>query len=393
MRSTSDLPLSDLRIIDFTQVYLGPCATQMLADLGADVIKIEKPGSGDITRTIFGAESEQIINNPIYYSLNRNKRSLTLDLRDQESKNIVYQLVKTADVVVNNFRVGVMERLGFGYEKLKELNPGIIFASGTGYGSKGPYVHKGGQDVLAQAMSGVMERRSDDLIPRSIYSTALCDYAAGMHLFQGILVAIFDRQRTGKGQRVDVSLYNSMLAMQMQEAACQMSWGEEVNWGAMPLTGVFETRDGALVLVGGFNPNGLEEISQVLGLEEDLSKRFPDYESQKTNKAIIQDMMKSGFAKNTTDYWIKKLEERDLLCSKVKTLAEALEDEQTIENEMIVQNDHPIHGEIKTISSPIQFSEIPFTVHRCAPLLGEHTDEILRELEEDAINEPDNQGR
>ena len=171
----------------------------MLADLGADVIKIEKPGSGDITRTIFGAESEKIINNPIYYSLNRNKRSLTLDLRDQEAKNIVYKLVKTADVVVNNFRVGVMERLGFGYEKLKELNPGIIFASGTGYGSKGPYVHKGGQDVLAQAMSGVMERRSDASIPRSIYSTTLCDYAAGMHLFQGILVAIIDRQRTGKG--------------------------------------------------------------------------------------------------------------------------------------------------------------------------------------------------
>ena len=393
MRSTSELPLSDLQIIDFSQVYLGPCATQMLADLGADVIKIEKPDSGDISRTVFGAGSEKIKNNPIYYSLNRNKRSLTLDLRDEESKNIVYKLVKTADVVVNNFRVGVMDRLGFGYEKLKELNPGIIFASGTGYGPKGPYVHKGGQDVLAQAMSGVMERRSDDSIPRSIYSTALCDYAAGMHLAQGILVAIIDRQKTGRGQRVDVSLYNSMLAMQMQEAACQMAWGEEINWGAMPLTGVFETRDGALVLVGGFKQNGLEDISLVLELKEDLSKRFPDYESQKANKAIIQNIMKTEFAKNTTDYWLEKLEERDLLCSKVKTLAEALEDEQTLVNEMIVKNDHPIHGEISTISSPIQFSEIPFTVNRCAPLLGEHTNEILKELEEDSIHEADKQDR
>ena len=393
MRNNNDLPLSNLRIIDFTQVFLGPCATQMLADLGADVIKIEKPGYGDLIRNLFDKESEPDQNNPIFYSLNRNKRSLVLNLREEESKKIVYDLVKTADVVVNNFRVGVMERLGFGYEKLNELNPRIIYASGTGYGAKGPYAHKGGQDVLAQAMSGVMERRSDESIPRSVYPTGLCDYTAGMNLVQGILVAIIDRQRTGKGQRVDVSLYNSMLALQMQEAACQMSWGEEVNWGAMPLTGVFDTRDGALVLVGAFKPNPLQDISHVLELEEDLSEKFPDWDSQNANKAIIQNVMKSGFAKNTTDYWIKRLEERDLLCSKVKTLAEALEDEQTIENEMIVQNDHPIHGEIRTISSPIQFSEIPFTVHRCAPLLGEHTDEILRELEEDAIHEPDNQGR
>ena len=385
MRNNNDLPLSNLRIIDFTQVFLGPCATQMLADLGADVIKIEKPGYGDLIRNLFDKESEPDQNNPIFYSLNRNKRSLVLNLREEESKKNVYDLVKTADVVVNNFRVGVMERLGFGYEKLNELNPRIIYASGTGYGTKGPYAYKGGQDVLAQAMSGVMERRSNESIPRSVYPTGLCDYTAGMNLVQGILVAIIDRQRTGKGQRVDVSLYNSMLAMQMQEAACQMSWGEEVNWGAMPLTGVFETRDGALVLVGAFKPNPLQDISHALELEEDLSEKFPDWDSQNANKAFIQNVMKSGFAKNTTDYWIKRLEERDLLCAKVKTLAEALEDEQTIENEMIVQNDHPIHGEIKTLSSPIQFSEIPFTVRRSAPLLGEHTDEILRELEEATI--------
>ena len=385
MRNNNDLPLSNLRIIDFTQVFLGPCATQMLADLGADVIKIEKPGYGDLIRNLFDKESEPDQNNPIFYSLNRNKRSLVLNLREDESKKIVYDLVKTADVVVNNFRVGVMERLGFGYEKLNELNPRIIYASGTGYGAKGPYAHKGGQDVLAQAMSGVMERRSDESIPRSVYPTGLCDYTAGMNLVQGILVAIIDRQRTGKGQRVDVSLYNSMLALQMQEAATQMLWGKEINWGAMPLTGVFDTRDGALVLVGAFKPNPLQDISYVLGLEEDLSEKFPDWDSQNANKAIIQNVMKSGFAKNTTDYWIKRLEERDLLCAKVKTLAEALEDEQTIENEMIVQNDHPIHGEIRMLSSPIQFSEIPFAVRRSAPLLGEHTDEILRELEEATI--------
>ena len=171
MSNTNDLPLAGVRIIDFTQVMMGPSATQLLADMGADVIKIENPKGGDLSRTSFGGSDEASLNNPVFCSLNRNKRSLALDLRQEENKAIVYDLVRTADVVVSNFRAGVMDRIGFGYEKLKELNPKIIWAAGSGYGPTGPYAHKGGQDVLAQAMSGVMMRRADPSVPMSIYPT------------------------------------------------------------------------------------------------------------------------------------------------------------------------------------------------------------------------------
>ncbi|MCB1972920.1 MAG: CoA transferase, partial [Geminicoccaceae bacterium] len=166
-------------------------------------------------------------------------------------------------------------RLGFGYETLSEINPRIICASGTGFGETGPYAHKGGQDVLAQAMSGVMDKTADPSIPRSIYPTTLCDYSAGMHLVQGVLAALLAREKTGRGQKVSVSLYDSMIAMQMQEAAKWTKHREVLNWAAMPLTGVFDTTNGALVMVGAFKANPLRDISTALGIE-DLSKDYPD---------------------------------------------------------------------------------------------------------------------
>ena len=163
--SENIMPLSGVRVIDFTQVMLGPCATQMLGDFGADVIKIERTGTGDLSRNFFGETTEAAMNNAVFASLNRNKRSVEIDTKSDQGRDAVLELVKTADVVVDNFRAGVMERLGFGYEDLKKINPRIICASGTGFGPIGPYAHKGGQDVLAQAMTGVMETRQDPSIP------------------------------------------------------------------------------------------------------------------------------------------------------------------------------------------------------------------------------------
>ena len=182
-------PLTGIKVLDFTQVMMGPCATQMLADYGADVIKIERPGAGDLSRTSL-ADDPDGLNNPVFRSLNRNKRSIALDLRGEAGKAIVYDLVKTADVVVNNFRAGVMDRMGFGYEALSKINPRIICAFGSGFGQSGPLSHKGGQDILAQALSGVMARKPDQSLPTSVYATALADYSAGMHLVQGILLAL-----------------------------------------------------------------------------------------------------------------------------------------------------------------------------------------------------------
>lgn len=379
MTSSNNLPLDGIRIIDFTQVMMGPSATQMLGDFGADVIKIENPRGGDLSRTAFGAVDEVGLNNPVFCSLNRNKRSLALDLRQDSNKEIVYQLIRDADVVVSNFRAGVMERIGFGYEKLREMNPKLVYASGSGYGPEGPYAHKGGQDVLAQAMSGVMMRRANASTPMSIYPTALCDYTAGMHLVQAVLAALIGVAKTGEGQRIEVSLYDSMIAMQMQEATCHMHSGKEINWAEMPLTGVFETVDGALVMVGAFKANPLQDICNVLEIE-DLSERFPDLASQRADKPYLQDRFQTEFSKRSTQEWIDRLEAADLLCAPVRELPEVLDDPQTEVNGMIERFDHPVNGAMQSIACPIHFSAIDCGVRRVPPRLGEHNDEILAEL-------------
>lgn len=379
MNQQPTLPLDGVRILDFTQVMMGPCATQMLADMGADVIKIERPGTGDLSRNFFGEPSEEAMNNPVFASLNRNKRSMEIDTKSEVGKQMVLDLVKVCDVVVDNFRAGVMERLGFGYEALSAINPRIICASGTGYGEVGPYAHKGGQDVLAQAMSGVMEKTSDPSIPKSIYPTTLADYSAGMHLVQGILASLLMRDKTGKGQKVGVSLYDSMLAMQMQEAAQWHHQGTVLNWAAMPLTGVFDSTDGALVIVGAFKANPLRDICVALEIE-DISAQYPDLASQRKNKPFLQDLFRNAVATNTNQYWLDRLEAQDLLCAPVRPLGEALADEQTTVNGMHVDIEHPLLGPMRLMGSPVHLSDAPLKVRHVPPRLGEHTDEIIEEF-------------
>lgn len=379
MSSHSPLPLDGIRIVDFTQVMLGPCATQVLGDFGADVIKIERPGAGDLSRRHFGTASEAAMNNVVYSSLNRNKRSIAIDTKSEAGKQMIYDLVKVSDVVINNFRAGVMDRLGFGYETLKEINPRIIFASGTGYGDTGPYAHKGGQDILAQALTGLIEKTADPSIPQSIYPTALCDYTAAMHLVQGVMAALMSRDKTGRGQKVDVSLYDSMLAMQMQEVAYWSKHREVLNWAAMPLIGLYETQDGAVVMVGAFKANPLQDICRALEIE-DLSVHYPDFGTQVENKAVLKEVFKKNFALNTTAHWLERFEGQDILCAPVRSLGDALVDPQTTINNILLEMDHPLLGDLTVVGSPVHLSEAPVTVRRAPPRLGEHTDEILREF-------------
>jgi formyl-CoA transferase len=373
------LPLAGVRVIDFTQVMMGPVATQMLADYGADVIKIEKPGSGDLSRTSFPGDPAGLLG-PVYCSLNRNKRSIVLDTRSAEGRAVVLKLTETADVVVNNFRAGVMERLGFGYEELSKLNPRLVYAVGTGFGLTGPYSHKGGQDVLAQAMSGTMHRRSDATLPLSIYPTTFADYSAGMHLVQGVLLALLQREKTGKGQRISVSLLDSMLAAQTQEAAAHLMRGREVNWGAMPLSGVFETSEGAVVLVGAFKANPLRDICAALEIA-DLSEdpRFASHAQQVKNKAELHDIFRARFNNKSTAHWLARLEEQDLLCAPVRSLAQALADEQTLINGMILEADGEVER-VKVVGSPVHMEAAPVTIRIPPSRLGQYTDAVLAEL-------------
>ena len=374
------LPLDGIRVIDFTQVMLGPSCTQVLADYGAEVIKIEKVKIGDLSRWSLGSDPDGF-NNPVFCSLNRNKKSLALDLKEASARKTVQALLETADVVVNNFRPGVMERMGFGYEDLKKINPRLIYAVGTGFGLTGPYQHKGGQDVLAQAVSGVMRRKSDNSHPTSIYATPLADYSAGMHLVQGILLALLQRDKTGEGQQVAVSLYNSMIAMQMQEGTTHLMRQRDLNWGAFPLTGVFETTDSAIVMVGAFKPNPLRDICEALEIE-DLSQypQYKDFDAQMARRPELQAIFRENFAKNSTDHWIARLEGVDILCAPVRSLPEALKDEQTIINKMILEAGETAAGPIRLIGSPIDMSAAQVTVRISPPQLGQHNDEILASL-------------
>jgi len=373
------LPLDGVTVVDFTQVMMGPCATQMLGDYGADVIKIERPGTGDLSRTAFPNDPAGLVG-PVFCSLNRNKRSVVLDLRRSDSRDAVLRLIERSDAVVSNFRAGVMERMGFGYETLSRLNPRLIFAEGSGYGSSGPYAYKGGQDLLAQAMTGVMFRRSAPDVPVTVPGVTFADYCAGMHLVQGVLLALLQRAKTGRGQRVEVSLHDSMLAAQMQEGTAHLMRGTEVNWASMPLSGVFETSDGALVMVGAFKADPLGEIAKALDLPDlAADPRFASFELQMRNRPALQAIFRERFRQNTTSYWIGRLEAQDLLCAPVRSLADALEDPQVAVNGMVLEASG--NGErVRAIGSPVHLADAPVGIRIAPPRLGQHTDEVLAEL-------------
>ena len=368
-------PLSGIKVVDFTQVMLGPCATQTLGDYGADVVKIERMGAGDLSRWSIGDDPAGP-QNPVFSSLNRNKRSIALDLKAPEGIAVVHRLLETADVVANTCRAGVRERMGLGGDALRDRYPRLIYAAGTGYGVGGPYAHKGGQDILAQAMSGVMARTCDPGDPLTIYPTSLADYSAGMHLVQGVLLALLHRERTGRGQMVSVSLYDSMLAMQMQEAAMSLMRGRhDFSWGALPHNGAFPTADGALVVVGAFKENPLRDISLAVGLA-DLSQdpRFSTFALSMQNRAALHEVLRAHFRTDTTAHWIAALEARDVLCAPVRRIEEALADPQTTHNGMVLRD-----GDLQVVGSPVHLSGGGFALRFRPPRVGADGDAVLAE--------------
>ncbi|MFV0426300.1 MAG: CaiB/BaiF CoA transferase family protein [Beutenbergiaceae bacterium] len=372
-------PLDGIRVIDFTQVMLGPSCTQMLGDFGADVIKVERPGNGDLSRT--GVLADTGGDNPIFLALNRNKRGVVVDLASPDGREVVQELIRTADVVVSNFRPGVMQRLGLGYDQVRAINPRAIWACGSGFGSGGPYARKGGQDVLGQAYSGVMKRLADPSHPVAIYATPIADYTAGLHLVQGILLALLHRERTGTGQSVEVSLYNSMLAMQMQEATTRLMYDQELNWALMPLTGCFPTQDSEIVIIGAFKENPLADICAALGLP-DLSgdPRFATQADLRANRTQVRQIIGERLRTNTSAHWLAALEREDVLSGPVLTLTQALADPQTEHNQMILEFDDQDGRRIRTIAPPIALSQVSPQVRHAPPRLGEHTEEVLVEL-------------
>lgn len=375
------LPLDGIRVLDLTQVGFGPWATQVLGDFGADVIKLEVPGRGDISRTFDPYLTEPDGQSAYFMAANRNKRSITLDLGKPEDVEIARRMAAKVDVLVHNFRPGVAERLGLGYDDLRKDNPRLIYAWGSGFGASGPLAGKPGQDFLAQSLSGLAARNSDRDGRPQILSVAAADYVGAMLIAQGIFLALFHRQQTGVGQSVYTSLLDSLMAMQQMEATQMMLRDRDTDWVKNYLVGVVNTRDGALTLVGVFRPNPLADICRAFEME-DLSQRpeFSTLALQAQNKASLWPLIEEAVARYTTAEALKRLDDNDVLCSEVFDLKEALRQPQVVHNRTIVEFDDPVHGTVRAIRSPLLLSGAPQRPPLTPPRLGQHSGEILSEF-------------
>ena len=382
--------LDGIRVVDFTQVIFGPAATQVLADHGAEVIKIERPGQGDLARAFGPWHNGQSMP---FASLNLSKESLVVDLKKSAGLAVVHRLLEKADVLVHNFRSGnVMEKLGLDYETLEERYPRLIYAVGSGYGSSGPYVdrNKGGHESMAQALSGASARFLGPRGPQRLPFT-IADFTGGMLLAQAILLALLARERTGKGQCVETSLLDGMMSMQAWNTSTLLNVGDngedDGSGGAThprgnPLDGaVFQTADGFLMVTALFRPfdvlmADLEDALGVLGLATDA--RFADLETAKNHRDELREILEPVFEAKRSEEWIPLLEERDILVAPVRSTAEALADPQLEVNKMLVEVDHAQVGLTRHVGTPLRLSGTPAAQARPAPMLGDDSARVLR---------------
>jgi len=381
--------LDGIRVLDFSQVIFGPAATQVLADHGADVIKVERPPAGDLARA-FGPWKGSL--SLPFASLNRGKRSIAIDLKSPAGIDLVQRLLKDADVLVHNFRsAAVMTRLGLGYEALAPTHPRLVYAAGFGYGSHGPYVERGkaGHESMAQALSGLSERfRGPAGTPLRLPFT-LSDITAGMQLAQGILLALFARERTGRGQQVETALLDGVMALQAWESAAILNVGDHVDHGAggatdprgNPLDGaVFRTADGDLMVTALFRPvpQLMTDLAEALELPElARDSRFVDIDGLRTHRTDLRALLEPTFTGRTSAEWIERLEAHDILVAPVRTTAEALQDPQLEANGLLVQAGEADGAPLRFVGSPLRLGDTPGDGTRPAPGVGEHTTEVL----------------
>ncbi len=379
------LPLSGVRICDLTQVMFGPCGTQVLGDFGADIIKIERPGVGDLSRTYDPFQKVDGGESAYFMAMNRNKRSLAVDITRPEGLAVVRKIVETVDVFVHNFRPGVVERIGLDYETLRLAHPGLIYAEGSGFGGGGPLVHKGGQDFLAQALSGLAERNRDASDMPQLYPTAVGDFAAGMMLAQGILLALLQRGKNGLGQKISLNLLDVMLVMQQQEVTQALLRQKSVNWLTQNPMDVFATCDGHIAVIAVFKPNPIGDICQALEIPDVTSDpRFATLSAQMVNRAVLREKLGEGFAKFSTKESLQRLESEDILCSPVLSLKDALSHPQVEYNGIVVEFEHPVHGRMRTVGNALKLSQVEMISLQPPPTLGQHNDAVLSEAGYDA---------
>ncbi|MBI1885933.1 MAG: CoA transferase [Chloroflexi bacterium] len=376
-------PLEGIRVLDFTIAQQGPYATLLMADMGAEVIKVEQPGHGEIGRVLAVDRESRV--SCYFLAINRGKKSLTVDLKKEKGRELVLRLARDCDVVVHNFRPGVMEKLGLGYDEFRGANPRIIYASASAFGTRGPLGRKPGNDILAQAVSGLVsvtgENDGSHPLPTGV---AIADHVGAVTLALGILAALLHRERTGEGQQVEASLLGSMVAAQSWElthylVTRQLPGRAGRGHHHLPLLWqVYTTADGYMA-IGGLYPHRWPDFCAAIDWP-DLAgdERFESLGNRIRNRDELNRLLDGHFARRPAAEWLKRLEAADIFCAPVHDYEQVATDPQNRENEYLVPLRHPQLGDITVVGSPIRFSATPAEIREADPALGQHTDEVLQ---------------
>jgi crotonobetainyl-CoA:carnitine CoA-transferase CaiB-like acyl-CoA transferase len=392
----SPLPkaLGHIRVLDLSRVLAGPWCAQNLADLGADVIKIERPGAGDDTRAwgppyAKDAQGNDTLEAAYYLSANRGKRSLTVDIASSEGQALLRELVLHCDVVLENFKVGHLKRYGLDYDSLKAIKPGLVYCSITGFGQDGPYAHRAGYDFLIQGMGGLMSvtGERDDLPgggPQKA-GVALTDLMTGMYATVAVLAALTHRDRTGEGQHIDMALLDTQVAMLANVGSNYLNSGKPPKrWGNAHANIVpyqtFACLDGHIIVATG-NDGQYQKFVEAGGRPElGSDARFATNPLRVKNRELLVPLLAEMVKLKKRDEWIALLEEKGVPCGPINDVGEVFANEQVVAREMAIDLPHPSAGQVKLVRNPIRMSATPATSGMAPPLLGQHTTEVLREV-------------
>ena len=389
---TTPLPLDGIRIFDLTRILAGPTCTQLLGDLGADVIKVEKPGVGDDTRTwgppyVKGSDGEDTTESAYYLSANRNKRSITIDLQSPEGVALAKQLIAKSDVLIENFKVGNLSKLGLGYNDLKEEFPGLVYCSVTGFGQTGPYAYRAGYDFLAQGLGGIMSITGDPEGAPMKVGVGIADVMTGMYASTAILAALRHRDSTGDGQHIDTCLLDTQVSWLINEGTNYLVSGKiPVKLGnehpnIVPYK-VFATSDGHVILAVG-NDRQFQDWCNAAGAEDLMTdSRYRTNPLRIANRESLYKVMPAFMKNKTTEEWLADLAERNVPCSPVNNIEQVFDDPHVKYRGMQIEMDHHTagSGKVPLIGNPVKMSGTPPQYRLPPPTLGEHTEKLLKEL-------------